>query len=302
MTALPAARGPQTPPPALVAVVPGAPGAAARPEVAALLRRVRALRPGPAVEAVRLAECDARLGPVLERHRRSGAVVLPLLFSRGPEARHEVPDAVARTGRQAVLAAGLGPHPLLADALAGRLAETPGGSTATAVVLAAPGSSDPECVAGLRYTADLLSSRLGGLPVPPGPAGAGGAAEAVARLRDLGHTRIAVAACFLAADPGTAALAADRRLAVAAPLGAHVALARLMLHRYDQAVGHRPAGAGHGVPPVAGRAPVPAPPAVGGEPRWGQRPHAEPARHRAFRATRRPSAAAYPAPAPAGRR
>ncbi|WP_209312536.1 sirohydrochlorin chelatase [Streptomyces lonarensis] len=320
MTDLPAARGAQLSPPALVAVVPGGSAPGVREAVAALLRRVRALRPGPAVEAVALAECDARLSPVLERHRRSGAVVLPLVFTRGPEARHEVPAALARSGRDVLLAAGLGPHPLLADALAGRLAETAGGADATAVVLAAPGSADPECLAGTRYTADLLSARLGGVPVLPGTTGPGGApgtlgtggtggtggvGEAVARLRGLGHAHIAVAACFLAPDPALTALAADPRLAVAAPLGAHAALARLVLHRYDQATGRRPEPARPG---AALRGPSRAAPASAvsaaqpGEPRRSPRPHADPARRHAFRATRRPSAAAYPAPAPAGRR
>ncbi|WP_308455423.1 CbiX/SirB N-terminal domain-containing protein, partial [Streptomyces sp. SM14] len=188
MTAHTAARTDGTVPlpvPALVAVVPGVPEPRSRDAVTTLLRRVRALRPGLRTEAVWLEERGVRLAATLDR--LPAAVLVPLLFTRGPGVKHAIPALLAEAGRRAPVAASLGPHPLLAEALCGRLVES-GHRAGDAVVLAAPGSLDPESTAGTQHTADLLSARLGGAPVLPGHLGAGGpsVAEAVAELRRRG--------------------------------------------------------------------------------------------------------------------
>lgn len=232
-----------SPPPTLVAVAHGSPDPRAHRTVRALVRLVGALRPGLRVALGHLETDEPLLTDTLAR-LRGRAVLVPLLFGRGYHAKQDVPAVLARAeaeGRlSATTAACLGPHPLLAEALHGRLAEAgyeprPG----TAVVLAAAGSRDPEPAAGTHHTADLLSARLGGVPVLPAYASAARPTvpEAVAALRRQGHRDqdIAVASCFAAPGLFAARCAQAAPGIAAAPLGAHPALARLLLHRYDQA-------------------------------------------------------------------
>ncbi|MFF9782485.1 Sirohydrochlorin ferrochelatase [Streptomyces sp. SceaMP-e96] len=232
---------PETPGPTLVAVAHGSRDPRALPTVRTLLDRVRALRPGLAVRLGHIELNRPLLADTLDG-LRGEAVLVPLLFGHGHHVTHDLPAALAGapqlTGR---VAAPLGPHPLLAEALHGRLLEAgfPGApSPRTAVVLAAAGSRAPRSARDTERTAQLLSARLGGTPVLPAYASAAGptVADAVRTLTARGHDRIAVASCFTApgrfatqcadAAPGTAA----------APLGGHPALARLVLHRYDQAL------------------------------------------------------------------
>lgn len=58
---------------------------------------------------------------------------------------------------------------------------------------------------------------------------------AVHALAARGHRRIAVASYFIAPGRFASAAASHAPWIAAAPLGAHPALARLLLHRYDQA-------------------------------------------------------------------
>lgn len=151
-----------------------------------------------------------------------------------------VPDA-RRGGTSAPpfsahVAAPLGPHPLLAEALAGRLAAA--GWRGDGVVLAAAGSRAARSAADTGATAALLAARLG-VPVLPAYASAAAptVAEAARTLAARGCRRIGVACCFTAPGLFASRTAADARalgLAAAAPLGAHPALARLVLHRYDE--------------------------------------------------------------------
>ncbi|WP_327323464.1 sirohydrochlorin chelatase [Streptomyces sp. NBC_01210] len=244
--------------PTLVAVAHGSRDPRALRAVTTLLDRVRELRP----------ELDVRLGhielnePLLSatlatlggetretREVRDGlsgarAVLVPLMLSRGYHVKHDLPQAAAAVpGADIRIAAPLGPHPLLVEALCSRLADAgwrpeDGTSRSAGVVLAAAGSRDPDSVADARRTADQLSERLGGVPVVPAYASAVSPTvpAAVRALTARGRHRIAVASYF--ASPG---LFATRSAAVApwiaaAPLGAHPALARLLLQRYDEAV------------------------------------------------------------------
>ncbi|MGW1372915.1 sirohydrochlorin chelatase [Streptomyces sp. NPDC002446] len=225
--------------PTLVAVAHGSRDPRALPTVRALLDRVRALRPGLPVRLGHIEIEQPLLADTLtELH--GTAVVVPLLFGHGYHVTHDLPAALAAaphlTGR---IAEPLGPHPLLAEALHGRLREA--GFTAgreTAVVLASAGSRAARSTRDTERIARLLSDRLGGLPVLPAYASAAAptVAEAVRALTARGHDRIAVAGCFTAPGRFAAQCAAAAPGIAAAPLGDHRALARLVLHRYDQAL------------------------------------------------------------------
>ncbi|ARQ70926.1 sirohydrochlorin chelatase [Streptomyces marincola] len=224
------------PRPTLVAVAHGSPDPRAERAVQALLRLVRALRPGTRVEVGYL-ETDRPLLADTLAGLRGEAVLVPLLFGRGYHVKRDIPGVLAGAGHLNTATAGsLGPHPLLAEALHSRLAEA-GHRRGGAVVMAAAGSRDPESAAGTEYTAAMLSARLGGAPVLPAYASAASPTvpEAVAALRAAGHREIAVASCFLAPGLFATRCAEAAPGVVAAPLGAHPALARLLLHRYDQA-------------------------------------------------------------------
>jgi sirohydrochlorin ferrochelatase len=214
--------------------------------VRALLERIRAHRPG----------LDVRLGhvelnePLLSDTLAgcAGPVILvPLLLSRGHHVKHDLPAALAAAPHATGLVADpLGPHPLLAEALHRRLIEAgwdarrPG----DAVVLAAAGSRDPDSAADTARTAALLSERLGGIPVVPAFASAAAPTvpDALAALAARGLRRVAVAACFAAPGRFATQTAAAAPWIAAAPLGAQDAVARLVLHRYDQAAAALAAG------------------------------------------------------------
>ncbi|MEU2880350.1 CbiX/SirB N-terminal domain-containing protein, partial [Streptomyces sp. NPDC007070] len=97
----------------------------------------------------------------------------------------------------------------------------------------------PDSAAGTRRTARLLAERIGVPVVPAYASAAAPTVEAAVRaLAERGRHRVAVASCFTA--PGRFATECARAAPwiAAAPLGDHPALARLVLHRYDQALGH----------------------------------------------------------------
>ncbi|MFC9950820.1 sirohydrochlorin chelatase [Streptomyces prasinus] len=220
---------------------PRAPGT-----VRALLDRVRALRPGLPAHLGHIELNEPLLDDTLAGLHARGAgraVLVPLLFGRGHHVKQDIPRAAAASPLHTRVAAPLGPHPLLVDALQGRLTEagwrTPADGAArraSAVVLAAAGSRDPESRADTARTAALLARRLG---VPVVPAYASAAAptvpEALRALAGRGRHRVAVAACFSAPGRFATECAAASPWITAAPLGTHPALARLLLHRYDQA-------------------------------------------------------------------
>lgn len=235
--------------PALVAVAHGSRDPRALRTVTELLERVRARRPG----------LDVRLGHIelnepLLADTLAGlcgdAVLVPLLLGRGHHVKRDLPHTLAGAPHlRGLIAAPLGPHPLLATALHTRLTEAgwrPAGHTnrgarpypGPAVVLAAAGSRDPDSAADTARTAALLGIRLGGVPVLPAYASAAAptVAEAVAALAARGHRRIAVASYFTAPGRFAAQASAAAPWIAAAPLGAHDAMARLVLHRYDEAL------------------------------------------------------------------
>ncbi|MFB7222998.1 sirohydrochlorin chelatase [Streptomyces sp. NPDC056227] len=230
--------------PALVAVAHGSRDPQALRTVVKLLDRVRELRPGLDVRLGHIELNEPLLPSTLTGLGSGDAVLVPLLLGRGHHVKHDIPAAAAAApALRTTIAAPLGPHPLLVEALYERLLEAgrPTEETASgssAVILAAAGSRDPDSAADTRRTARMLSERLGGVPVVPAYASAADpTVSAAARaLAARGRHRIAVASYFTA--PGrfaTAAAAAAPGIA-AAPLGAHPAMARLILHRYDRAL------------------------------------------------------------------
>lgn len=250
--------------PALVAVAHGSRDPQALRTVVKLLDRVRELRRGLDVRLGHI-ELNEPLLPLTLTGLGSGdAVLVPLLLGRGHHVTHDIPAAAAAApALRATIAAPLGPHPLLVEALYGRLVEAgwPADETASgsfAVVLAAAGSRDPDSATDTRRTARMLSERLGGVPVVPAYASAADPTVSVAvrALAARGRHRAAVASYFTA--PGrfaTAAAAAAPGIA-AAPLGAHPAMARLILHRYDQALAGRARSGALPAPESAGNGPL----------------------------------------------
>ncbi|MEV0227803.1 sirohydrochlorin chelatase [Streptomyces sp. NPDC050704] len=214
--------------------------------VHALVRRVRARRPGLRVETGFLEFNLPSVSGVLKSLAAEGVrdvVGLPLLLNRAFHAKSDIP-AVLRAApprlriRQAEV---LGPSPLLTAALERRLYEaglTPGDKSSTGVVLASAGSTDPEAIAVIAEIAREWR-RSGWCAVRPAFASASlpRTEDAVRELRDLGCGRVAVAPYVLA--PGflpdrivRGAAAAD---VLADVLGPAPEVARVLLERYDEA-------------------------------------------------------------------
>lgn len=232
------------PSPTLVVVAHGSRDPQALRTVTLLLERVRELRPRLSVRLGHIELNEPLLPDTLAALGTGRAVLVPLLLSRGYHVKQDIPQAAADASRLHTRTAGpLGPHPLLVEALYARLVEAGWrdqrrARNGTGVVLAAAGSRDSESAADTRRTADMLSERLGGVPVLPAYASAASPTvpEALRALTARGRHRLAVASYFTA--PGRfATQCAERAPWIASdPLGAHPALARLLLHRYDQAL------------------------------------------------------------------
>ncbi|HEV2087851.1 MAG TPA: sirohydrochlorin chelatase [Cryptosporangiaceae bacterium] len=175
--------------------------------------------------------------------------VVPLLLTAAVHSKTDIPGSVqsaraAHPGFEVSYGRPLGPDPLLLAALTERIAET-GADPGTAVVVAAAGSADPDANAEIWRVARLLwEYRGGGPPVEVAYAGATTptVADALDRLRRLGYPDVVVAPYFLASGrlPDSVVEAAQEGGARAASvLGAHEAVARLLLARYAEACGAR---------------------------------------------------------------
>ncbi|MEU2111727.1 sirohydrochlorin chelatase [Streptomyces sp. NPDC019507] len=229
--------------PVLVAVAHGSRDPRALRTVNRLLDRVRELRPGTDVRLGHIELDEPLLPDTLAALGDREAVLVPLLLGRGHHVRHDIPAAVAAAPRlRARIARPLGPHPLLVEALHDRLVEagwdgTEVGGRGAGVVLAAAGSRDPASAADARRTAAMLTERLGGVPVLPAYASAVSPTvpEALRALAARGRHRVALASYFTAPGRFATASRSAAPWIAAAPLGAHPALARLVLQRYDDA-------------------------------------------------------------------
>ncbi|MFF2080883.1 sirohydrochlorin chelatase [Kitasatospora sp. NPDC058162] len=245
-------------PPVLLAVAHGSRDQAAVSSTRALLRLVRSLRPELTVRCCFLDLAEPSLPRALAHLAGERPVLVPLLLGTGYHVRVDLPEALAAAGLPRTrLARALGPHPLLAAALADRLAEA-GAPPGAPVVLAGAGSSDPAAVADTGAMARLLAARLG-RPVTAAHLSAAAPTphRAVADLRAAGNSRVAVASYLL--SPGFFARRAATTPAAwtGRPLGAHPAVARLVLHRYDEALAAASPGFRRHCPGEFPRAPDP---------------------------------------------
>ncbi|GAA2903461.1 sirohydrochlorin chelatase [Streptosporangium fragile] len=195
---------------------------------------VRQLRPGIRVEKAFLEISSPLLADVLPT-LPGPVVVVPLLLAGGYHVHIDLPSVVAEARPDAIVAAPLGPHPLLAAILARRLAAA-GLRAADSVILAAAGSSDPAALADVRAAARLLAVRLA-RPVTAAFAAAGSPsiAEALDRLRSGPAPRIAVASYLLAPGFFHDRLRECGADLVTAPLGVDADLAALVWARFDRA-------------------------------------------------------------------
>lgn len=221
----------------LVACSHGTRFAEGRAAVAELVARVADLLPDIRVVPAFVDVEEPSLAHVLDAlPHGEPAVVVPLLLSRGYHTGVDIARAVAaRSGTAA--SAPLGPHELLADVLADRLAEVAGGGGGRRpgdhVVLSAAGSSAPIAVDDVAVLRDLLAARV---PAPVTVGYAAGAfpriGEAIADARAAGARRVVVASYVLA--PGHFAnLVADAGGdAVTAPLGPDPRIAELVALRF----------------------------------------------------------------------
>ncbi|MFC8512165.1 sirohydrochlorin chelatase [Streptomyces sp. NPDC057257] len=231
-------------PPALVVVAHGSRDPRALRTVRKLLDRVRDQRPGLPVHLGHIELNEPLLPDTLDSLGTRETVLVPLLLSRGYHIKRDIPEMAAASRARARVAGALGPHPLLVDALQARLVEA-GWRTrmdektrrGSAVVLAAAGSRDPESKVDTNRTAELLAERLG---VPVVPAYATTAAptvqNAIDSLQARGFHRVAVASYFTAPGRFATECAEKAPWIASAPLGTHPAMAKLLLHRYDQAL------------------------------------------------------------------
>lgn len=227
--------------PALVVVAHGSRDPRALSTVHTLLDRVRELRPGLPVHLGHI-ELNAPLLPdTLAALDTDEAILVPLLLSRGYHVKRDIPEMAAESHVRARVAKALGPHPLLVEALYDRLMEAGWESgPGTAVVLAAAGSRDPESKTDATRTAALLSERLGA-PVLPAYATTATptVSAAITHLTARGYHRTAIASYFTAPGRFATECAAMAPWIASAPLGTHPAMARLLLHRYDQSLAAR---------------------------------------------------------------
>jgi sirohydrochlorin ferrochelatase len=229
-------------PPALIAVAHGTRDPAGAAAVRQLLDEVRRLRPGLRVEVGHLDLLRPSLCDVLAR-REDDVVLVPLLLGAGYHVHTDIPAVVEAAGcRTARVSAALGPDPLLATVLSDRLTEAgwSGAREGGAVVLAAAGSTDQGANADTLLGCPVKAGYL--CAASPTPA------EAVEALRARGHREVAVARYLLAPGFFAKRASASGACLTSPPLGAHEAVARLVLRRYDEVLGCAGAGA---APPAA---------------------------------------------------
>ncbi|MEV5876100.1 sirohydrochlorin chelatase [Streptomyces sp. NPDC052101] len=237
--------------PALVLVAHGSRDPRALETVRALRDRIRDLRPGLPVHLGHIELNEPLLPDTLAALGDTPAVLVPLLLSRGYHIKQDIPEMAATATARTHVAAPLGPHPLLVETLYDRLLEAgwptamdAAARRASAVVLAAAGSRDPDSATDTRRTARSLAGRLG---VPVVPAYASAASPTVpAALRALaakGRHRVAIASYFTAPGRFATQCAQAAPWMASAPLGAHPAMARLILQRYEENVTTRGAAA-----------------------------------------------------------
>ena len=251
--------------PALVLAIPGAPGAEvrslvdevisiARSELSGLEVRVGYLEGGAEDEYdfPSLTDVLVREGARDQGGDLPAAVVVPLLAGPEPEILGRIRQAIAESGVRAELTGALGPHPLLAEGLHVRLSEVglaradrarlfTVATAADGIILATTGGEEAVQAAGV--TGLLLAARLA-VPVLAAGLDMDGAVAAVAdQLRTSGSGRLAIAPCVIGPELPEGLLREAAEAAgcqSAEPLGAYVAIGRLVLTKYTTVLGIAP--------------------------------------------------------------
>ncbi|MHB8342257.1 MAG: sirohydrochlorin chelatase, partial [Mycobacteriales bacterium] len=230
----------------LLAVAHGTRDAEGVEVIRALVALAARFRPGLVADVGFVDDASPSVSAALATWGSSAPVVVPLLLTAASHSKGDIPAAVQRArrnGAEVCYGRPLGPDPSLLAVVDERLAGS-GAAADAPVVLAAAGAADPAANAEIAATARLLSEARGLAPVEVAFASATrpDVTEALDRLRRLGWSpaKVAVVPYFLA--PGafsrqvaTLAAAAGAGL-VTEVLGAHPALARLLLARYDEAL------------------------------------------------------------------
>ncbi|MGA5319200.1 sirohydrochlorin chelatase [Streptomyces seoulensis] len=221
--------------PTLLAVAHGTRDPEGVRTVLALLDEVRRLRPGLRVEPAWLGLVAPSVPEALSS-LPGPVIAVPLLLASGYHVRADIPALLAEADPGTVrVTPALGPSPLLADALAARLAEAGRPPDATPVVLAATGSSDPRARADTAESARLLSARLDA-PVSVAYASGEGSTptEAIAAWHTSGHPTVSLATHLLAPGHFAHTLTHTPAHWTSSPLGTHPSVAELVLRRYDE--------------------------------------------------------------------
>jgi sirohydrochlorin cobaltochelatase len=236
----------------LLGVAHGSKDPASQAVVEELLRRTAALRPGLRTEAAYVDNASPSIRRALADLAADGVddvVVLPVLLTPASHSKTDVAASV-QTGRLAHprmrLRYGrpLGPHPVLVDVLARRLAEA-GADPEDPVVVVAGGALDPAANADVAHTARLLfeGRAFPSVDIAFASTARPSVPEALGRLRAQGATRVSVARYFL--GPGFLPRLVERQarsvdgleVVVSASLGASDGLAGLLAGRFDEVLG-----------------------------------------------------------------
>jgi sirohydrochlorin ferrochelatase len=176
------------------------------------------------------------------------AVVVPLITGPHPRVYRDIDAGLEETGVTAAVTDPLGPHPLLAEALHVRLADAglaradrirqfSIGAAVDGVIVVAVGGTEAAREADM--TAVLLAARLAVPVIAAAVDGPPTVSDAVARLRESGAQRLAVAPYVIGPEldhEQLAKLAAEAGLGCGAPLGAHSSVIRLINLRYEVAM------------------------------------------------------------------
>ena len=214
-----------------------------------LLARAAALRPGVRAEAAYVDNASPSVRRALTHLVADGVddvIVLPLLLTPASHSKTDVAASVqaARLAHPRVrLRYGrpLGPHPVLVDVLARRLAEA-GADPEVPVVLVAGGALDPAANADVASIARLLfeGRTFPSVDIAFASTARPSVPAALERLRAQGATRASIARYFL--GPGFLPRLVEKQarsvegleVVVSDPLGSSDGLAGLLAGRYDE--------------------------------------------------------------------
>lgn len=208
----------------------------------AVAEQIRLLRPGLDVAVAFCERSAPNLRDVLTG-LRGPAVVTPMLLASAHHARVDIPALIAEANADVLQADTLGEDPRLVEVMRRRLGDLHlGDDRDTGVLVVAVGSSRRAANARTATLADRLTGRWSAVEVAYATGPQPSVDDGIARLRDRGVGRIAIAPWFIAPGRITdrlAALAHRHGLAMAEPLGAHPLVASTVLDRYDSALAAR---------------------------------------------------------------